>query len=41
MHSPHAHLLRSAQKDGYCAYRIGDARNNSDDLKNYLEIELK
>ncbi len=52
MHSPHAHLLRSAQKDGnighvsrgmhrYCAYRTGDARNNSDDLKNYPEIELK
>jgi len=25
----------------YCAYRTGDARNNSDDLKNYPEIELK
>jgi len=52
MHSPHAHLLRSAQKDGnighvsrgmhrYCAYRTGGAQNNSDDLKNYPEIELK
>lgn len=25
----------------YCAYRTGDAQNNSDDLKNYPEIELK
>ncbi len=25
----------------YSAYHTGDARNNSDDLKNYPEIELK
>lgn len=25
----------------YCAYRTGDTQNNSDDLKNYPEIELK